>query len=233
MKVAIMQPYIFPYLGYFQLIKAVDTFVFYDDVNFIKKGWVNRNKILVNGKEGFITVPLKKASQNKLIKDIDVLIDEVWLQQFFKTLEQNYKKAPYFESTYKLIKAVFEKPYTSISDLAILSVMEVSYYLGIDISFKESSIAFPETMGHERAKRLQQITQLCRSSHYVNPQGGKILYNKMDFKLKGVTLSFIDNQLLPYKQYNHEFVNGLSIIDVLMFNSKAEVKKMLNNYQLI
>ena len=185
MKVAIMQPYIFPYLGYFQLIKAVDTFVFYDDVNFIKKGWVNRNKILVNGKEGFITVPLKKASQNKLIKDIDVLVDEVWLQQFFKTLEQNYKKAPYFESTYKFIKTVFDKPYKSISELAIHSVMEVSNYLELDTSFKVSSIAYPETKGQERAKRLQQITQLCRSNHYVNPQGGKMLYNKMDFQIKG------------------------------------------------
>src|SRR5690606_3799363 len=100
MKIAIMQPYLFPYLGYFQLINAVETFVFYDDVNFIKRGWINRNQILVDNKAALFTVPLKKASQNKLINEIDMAIDEKWLSQFFKTIEQNYKNAPYFDDTF-------------------------------------------------------------------------------------------------------------------------------------
>jgi hypothetical protein len=96
MKLAIMQPYIFPYIGYFQLIKAVDKFVIYDDVNFINRGWINRNRILVNGKDSLFTIPLKEASQNKLINDIDVNWDDAWKSKWLKTLEQSYKKAPIF-----------------------------------------------------------------------------------------------------------------------------------------
>ncbi len=233
MKVAIMQPYLFPYIGYFQLINAVDTFVFYDDINFMKKSWVNRNRILVNGKECMITVPLKKASQNKLIKDIDVLIDRVWVQQFYKTIEQNYKKAPYFESTFKLIQTVFESPCKTIAELAIRSVVLICNYLEVTTSLEKSSITYPETKGVEKTERLIYITQLSKSDHYINPSGGKMLYDKTDFRLKGVTLSFIENQLSPYTQFDNDFVNGLSMIDVLMFNSPKEVQKMLNQYELI
>lgn len=233
MKVAIMQPYLFPYLGYFQLIQAVDIFVFYDDVNFMKKGWVNRNRILVNGKDCMITIPLKKASQNKLIKDIDVLIDEVWLQQFYKTIEQNYKNAPYFKSTFKLIQIVFETPCKTIAELAINSVKIISEYLAMNTRFKESSIDYTETKGADKSERLICITQLSKSDHYINPSGGKMLYDKTDFRLKGVTLSFIENELSPYTQFDNDFVNGLSMIDVLMFNTPEQVKVMLNEYKLI
>lgn len=230
MKVAIMQPYIFPYLGYFQLIQAVDTFVFYDDVNFIKRGWINRNRILVNGQEHLITFPLKKASQNKLIKDVEVALDDIWLQQFYKTLEQNYKHAPYYTQTLKLIQTVFETPHTTIAELAMHSVKVISDDLGINTNFKLSSVDFPETIGMSKSERLIKISQLNGSDHYVNPSGGKVLYDKTDFRLNGLTLSFIENELLPYRQFDGNFVNGLSIIDVLMFNTIEEVNYLINKY---
>ena len=151
MSIAIMQPYIFPYLGYFQLINAVDDFVFYDDVHFIKRGWINRNQILVNGNEFLFSVPLIKASQNKLINEIEVKLDEKWLVQFYLTLEQNYVHAPYFKETFQLIKGVFSSEFITISDLAIASVKLVTEYLGLKTKFDISSISHPETFGMEKA----------------------------------------------------------------------------------
>src|SRR5258706_4590191 len=114
MRVAIMQPYFFPFIGYFQLLKAVDVFVFYDDVNFIKKGWINRNRILVNGQEFLFTIPCKSISQNKLIKDVEVAWSPKDQEKFVKTLETNYKRAAYFEPTLALIKEVFSSSERSI-----------------------------------------------------------------------------------------------------------------------
>lgn len=233
MKIAIMQPYLFPYIGYFQLINAVDTFVFYDDVNFIKRGWINRNQILVNNKSGLFTVPLKKASQNKLINEIETAIDEKWLSQFFKTLEQNYKNAPYFNETFQLLKKVFDKKQTKISSLAIDSVLQISKYLQLNTQFEVSSIAYPNSIDLSKAERLIAICKEKGSNQYINPSGGKELYHKNTFNKEDIVLSFIVNELLPYRQFGNEFVNGLSIIDVLMFNSKEEIRLMLNKYELV
>lgn len=232
MTVAIMQPYVFPYLGYFQLIQAVDTFVFYDDVHFIKKGFINRNSILVNSKVHQFTVPLKDASQNKLIKDVEILLDEGWIHKFFKTITYNYKHAPYFETTFAILEKVFNSKTTTISELAIISIEEVCNYLGVDTKFKLSSIDFFESRGLEKADRLIHITKQCGSSQYVNPQGGKLLYSEAYFNQNQVKLSFIENELVPYQQFDSSFVSGLSIIDVLMFNSKPTIKDMLNHYTL-
>src|SRR5690606_22549366 len=134
-KLAIMQPYIFPYIGYFQLIDAVDSFVFYDDVNFIKRGWINRNQILIDGEAVLFSIPLKKASQNKLINEIETFIDEKWVSQFYKTIEQNYKNAPFFNETFQILKKIFEMGHTQISALAIESVLQVSRYLQLNTQF--------------------------------------------------------------------------------------------------
>jgi hypothetical protein len=232
MKIAIMQPYIFPYIGYFQLINTVDKFVFYDDVNFIKKGWINRNRVLANNESILFTIPVLKVSQNKLINEIELGWDEKWKKQFFRTLEQNYKKAPYFEQTIDLIKTIFNQPQQTISDLAISSTKVVSNYLELKTVFELSSEKYAATKGMEKATRLINICQFNNATTYINPIGGKELYQKDTFKKQGIDLFFIENNLLTYPQFNNEFVSGLSIIDVLMFNDKAEVLKMLKNYTL-
>jgi hypothetical protein len=232
MKLAIMQPYLFPYFGYFQLINAVDTFIFYDDVNFIKRGWINRNQILVDNKAALFTVPLKKASQNKLINEIETAIDEKWLTQFFKTIEQNYKNAPYFDDTFLILKNVYGKKQTKISSLAMESVLQISKYLQLNTQFEVSSVNYSSSLGLEKAERLIAICKQKGSDWYINPSGGKELYQKDAFKKEGITLSFIENELLPYTQFGNEFVNGLSIIDVLMFNTPEETKKLMNRYSL-
>ncbi|OFY92905.1 MAG: hypothetical protein A3K10_08555 [Bacteroidetes bacterium RIFCSPLOWO2_12_FULL_31_6] len=233
MKIAIMQPYVFPYIGYFQLINAVDKFIFYDDVNYIKRGWINRNRILVNNEEKLFTIPVLQASQNKLINEIALGMDNKWLKDFYSTLEQNYKKAPYYEPTLALIKTIFNQPHKTISELATTSIIHISNHLKLSTVFELSSLNYAETKGMEKADRLIEICKLSNADTYINPSGGKELYNKPYFKTKGIDLFFIENELTPYQQFNDKFVGGLSIIDVLMFNSKTDTHKLLSSYQLI
>lgn len=233
MKIAVMQPYMFPYIGYFQLINAVDKFIFYDDVNFIKKGWINRNKILIGGKENLFSIPLKEASQNKLINQIKTDLDDKWIEKFYKTLEYSYKKAPYFQETILLCEEVFKNKNASIAELTIASIKAVSNYLEINTIFEISSQKYAETKGLEKADRLIKICKLNNATEYYNPGGGKEIYNKEYFDKFRVGLSFLECEIKPYKQFSKNFVPGLSIIDVLMFNSKEGMKKMLNQYHLV
>ena len=233
MKVAIMQPYIFPYIGYFQLIQAVDKFIFYDDVNFIKKGWINRNQILINNQAHLITIPLNKASQNILIKDTLISYEEKWAKKLLNNLEHNYKKAPYFNDAYSLIKQILEKNFNTISDFAINSIIEVSNYLEINTNFELSSEKYMDSIYLKKELRLIGICKKNNATDYINPIGGKEIYTKQDFMNKGLKLKFIEPQINEYTQFNSEFVGGLSIIDVLMFNSKEEIIVMLNEFDLV
>jgi len=233
-KIAIMQPYLFPYIGYFQLVNAVDTFVFYDDVNFIKAGWINRNNILINGKRKLITVPCKKISQNKLINEVFLDPSPKILHNILRSIELAYKKALYFNEVFPLIYnllSAYNKP--TISELAIDSVLLAANYLNLKPDFKKSSKDFPNSSKLKKDNRLIEISKLAGAGIYVNPIGGVELYSKKKFKEEGITLNFVESGLINYKQYENEFVPNLSIIDVMMFNSPQQIKEMLNQYKLI
>lgn len=229
MKVAIMQPYFFPYIGYFSLIKVVDLFVFYDDVNYIKRGWVNRNRILINSEAKYLTLNVKNGSQNKLINEIEFDDNR---QKLLKTIELNYKKAPYFKQVWPLLETNLKLKTTSLADIAINSVRSVTNYLGMQTKFEISSVSYPETKGLERSERLIQICRKTHADTYINAIGGIDLYDKNDFLKNHINLQFLKPQLLQYKQYKETFIPGLSIIDVLMFNSIEDINKMLDQYQL-
>lgn len=234
MTVAVMQPYLFPYIGYFQMIKLVDKFVFYDDVNYIKQGWINRNRILLNGNDFMFTVPLEKANSFSLIKD--TLINERfysnWKSKFSQTISQNYKKAPYFYEVFELIMQTLNINCNSISELAIESVVSVSKYLQFDTEFLISSQRY-ENAELERTQRLFDICKKEKASHYINPLGGQELYGKEIFSKNGLQLSFIKSLPIEYKQFNNEFIPWLSIIDILMFNSIEETNVLLKKFELI
>lgn len=234
MKIAVMQPYLFPYIGYFQLINAVDKFVFYDDVNFIKQGWINRNKILVSGKDFLFTIPLVNATSFSLIKDtrINEKLYESWKVKFLQTILQSYKKAPYFKNVYNLIDTILSEPYITISEFAIGCVRTISIYLGITTEFITSS----ESYKNQELDRQERLFDICKSENansYINALGGQDLYTKEDFSQKEITLNFIKALPVEYKQFKNEFIPSLSIIDVLMFNSIEEIEAMINNYELI
>jgi hypothetical protein len=230
MKIAVMQPYFFPYIGYFQLVQAVDLFVFYDDVNFIKGGWINRNRILINNQPSYVTIPLKGASPNKLICEIEFIDSKI---KFLKSIKIAYSKAPFFELVYPLIEEIFMIDSLSISDLAIKSITKISEYLGINTKFEVSSKSYWETKKTERSERLISICKKNNIQNYINPLGGSELYNKHYFLSKGISLSFLKSYISKYKQYNEDFIEGLSIIDVMMFNNPKEILKMVEAFELV
>ena len=230
MKLAIMQPYFFPYIGYFQLIKSVDKFIFYDDVNFIKNGWINRNRILINGKPSYFTVTLNGASPFMLIKDVKYTDNRAKL---LKTLENTYRKAPYFNEAIESLKPVFNIETTYINELAIESVKAVSKYLDIKTYFERSSEIYEDTKGMEKAARLKEICRLNNAPEYHNPIGGTELYFKEDFAKANIDLKFIKTDEITYKQFKNDFVPNLSILDLMMFNSKEQIKEFLDRYELI
>lgn len=233
MKLAIMQPYFMPYIGYFQLIQAVDAFVFYDDVNFIKSGWVNRNRILINGEAKYFTVPLLKASQNKLINEVEINTHSKEYLKLQKTIETAYKKAPYFELVIELIKELFSKRHTNVAEIAMESVKLVTEYLGLKTRFLISSVDFSDSKGMEKAERLIFICKQLNANTYINAVGGRELYSRETFSAHNIKLQFIQSKPVEYKQFNNKFVPWLSILDVLMFNSAEEVNKMLDEYELV
>lgn len=235
MKLAIMQPYFFPYIGYFQLVAAVNKFVIYDDVNFIKGGWINRNNVLINKKSNLFTVPLIKASSNTLINDtkINLKFYNIWKVKFLRSLEQSYKKAPYFTEVYNLIKNVLEiNENDLISELAVNSIKNVIDYLQLDTEICETS----ENYNNKTKSRQERVLDICgieKASQYINPIGGIELYSKKTFKENGIVLNFIKSKPIIYTQFDNDFSPWLSIIDVLMFNSVIEVNKMVNQYELV
>lgn len=234
MKLAIMQPYLFPYIGYFQLINAVDKFVIYDDVNFIKQGWINRNNILVQGKALLFTVPLENASSFTKINEVQLhqKLYENWKVKFLRTIEQSYKKAPFFEPVYNLIKQVFESENECITNLATNSLIAVCNYIGIQTEIVKTSSGYNNSVLSGR-DRVIDICNQEKAHHYINPIGGMELYDKEYFKEKGFLLNFIKSKPVSYQQFNNDFVPWLSIIDVLMFNAVDDILEMVTKYELV
>jgi hypothetical protein len=232
MAVAIMQPYFFPYLGYFQLVQAVDHFVLYDDVMFIKKGWINRNRIWMQGQDFMFTIPLEKQSQNKTIRESTVAWNSEFPSKFLVQLRSAYKKAPYVEVVMSLIEGVLAEKPASLADLAGSSVKATWDYLGLKKAFYYSSTrSIPVELG--RADRLMEITKSFGESVYINAANGKALYDKPSFAKHGVELKFIESELPVYSQGNNpDFLAGLSMIDVLMWNDIPRVREMLTSYTL-
>ncbi|QJW90727.1 WbqC family protein [Spirosoma taeanense] len=232
MTLAIMQPYFLPYIGYMQLMNAVDTFVLYDDVAFINRGWINRNKLLINGQEYLFTVPLKDASQNKRINEVHLADDPKWRGKLLKTIEQGYLKAPYYGTVMPLTEKIINFATDSIADLVHNSLVELNGYLGIGTKLIPSSAIYNNT----HLKAQERILNICQQEHaarYINPIGGLDLYDKPTFAQAGMELKFIQAKRVEYPQFRNEFIPWLSILDALMFNDVATVQAMLNEYELV
>jgi len=213
-------------------MNSVNTFVVYDDVTFIKGGWINRNKILVNKIAYTFSVPLVRSGSHVLIKDLKVNHELRWQRKFLMTLEQSYKKAPHFRDVYDLISNIISKSYTFIVDMHLNSFHLINSYLGINTSIIDSSSIYQ----NQHLKGQIRIIDICKkesASDYINSIGGRELYSKQEFDKVGVKLSFMEYNKISYRQYQESFVSGLSIIDVMMFNSVHCIKSMLSNYRLL
>lgn len=233
-SVAIMQPYVFPYLGYFQMIHAVDQFVVYDDVQFIKRGWINRNRISSKGKDMLFTVPVQGGSQQVRICDVTNAADDKWLRKFGVQLQHEYGKAPHFAEVRDLVLGSFEQAKgLPVSELAVISIAAAMKRLDLPFDPVRSSVAFPETVDLKRADRLIAITRGLGGTRYVNLPGGMALYGTEEFAAQGIDLRFIFEKSQTYKQFDYPYLPRLSIIDVLMHNDPASVREMLNQYELL
>ena len=233
MKLGIMQPYLFPYLGYFQLIAAVDKFVLYDDVAFIKQGWINRNQILLNGQPYLFSVPLRGASSNRSIRDTEISAGEYprWKDRFLKTIDLAYSRAPHFEATKQLVSSVLEPASSSAADVARRSIGVVCEALGLATRIEVSSTIYNNS--HLRAQ--ERVLDICGregASLYINPPGGRELYSHEAFGARHLELRFLRSRLPAYPQFSHEFVPALSVLDVLMFNSIEAVRGMMAEFDL-
>jgi WbqC-like protein family len=231
-KVAIMQPYLFPYIGYFQLIDAVDLFIVYDNIKYTKKGWINRNRLLQDGKDVLFSLPLKKDSDELDIRERTLAADyraDKLLNQF----RGAYRGAPYFAQTFPLLEATLRHEDTNLFGCLDHALRGVCRHIGIGTEIRVSS-----TIDIDHGLRSQdKVIALCRAvgaSTYINSIGGVDLYSKAAFAEHGIELQFLKPGPVEYPQHGAAFVPWLSIVDVLMFNPVDTVASpMLHRYELV
>lgn len=224
MIAGIMQPYFMPYIHYFNLIKEVDKFVVLDDVNYIKKGWINRNQILINNQAYMFTIPILGLSQNKKIYDLSISTSPKWKLKFLRTVHQNYSKAPEFYSFYPLLEEIIYFPDNNLSSFICNSIIEICKFLSIETEIVKSSKIFNSRLTGEQ--RIIDICQKLNCSDYLNLPGGRDLYSLESFKKDDIRLNFLNNNSsLKYKQFNNSFIDNLSIIDCLMFNNPQNLQQ--------
>lgn len=234
MKLGIMQPYLFPYLGYFQLIRAVDTFVVFDDVQYIKRGWINRNQIQLNRNPLLFTFGVKKDAMTKHINQRFYSEDTYYStrEDFLKTLFRAYHKAPYFKEVNELVTEILNYEDFNVSKFNVNCLRMVCDYMNISTPFISSS-----SLEKEKELKAQdaviEINKLLGSHCYINAIGGMELYSPKIFEENGIKLRFIKMHDIKYPQFDEQFIQNLSIIDVLMFNSKREIETLLNDYELV
>ncbi len=232
MKLGIMQPYFFPYIGYWQLINVVDTYVLFDDVNFINRGWIHRNRILINGEPSFINVPMIGASQNKKINEIEVNNDEKMVRANLNKLQSAYGKAPEFKGVFPVIEDILRCGKPDLASYNTYLINKVRDYLGIDTEIIRSS----EINKNGKLKAQAKILDICNilgADIYVNAIGGRELYDQQAFDERGIELKFLQPGNICYRQFDNVFVGSLSIIDVMMFNTPDRIRQMLEICKLV
>ncbi|WP_085904325.1 WbqC family protein [Kiloniella majae] len=232
MKIAIMQPYFLPYMGYFQLIDSADLFILYDNIQYTKKGWINRNRLLRNGKDFTFSLPLKKQSDYLDIRDRSVA-DNFNKQKLLNQIKEAYSKAPYFDQIFPLVEDIINYKERNLFQFIYYSIQKICLVLGISTQIRKSSnIDVDHTL--KKQKKIFTFCNAVGAETYINAIGGQKLYSKEDFIERGITLKFIVPELNAYPQFESSFVAGLSIVDVLMFNSTELIKEaMLGEYKLI
>ena len=232
MKLVVMQPYFFPYLGYFQLLHACDTFVFYDDVNYIKNGWINRNRLLLGGEPHYFTVPLAGASAFARIDQTRFNAgDARWRRKMVETFRAAYRRAPHRDAALALLEGALALDTDLIAELARRSVTSVLEYVGIERTLRESSRAYANAQLSGQAR----VLDICRregAGTYINPPGGRHLYDDESFRRAGVELRFLAARLPAYDQGGVAFVPGLSMLDVIAWCDQPRIAAMLGDYEL-
>lgn len=230
MILAANQPYFLPYISYWQLINLSDAFYIGDDYAYIKRGWINRNRILSYGTPEYFGIEVSKASSFQMCSELHIA--EINKRKKMNKLYEAYHKAPYYEEGIVLMEEIFDCQNTILSEFLISSIKTVCKYLEINTPICRTS----ELEGNHVLKREERIYDICHrigAETYVNPIGGRAIYDVEEFRKQGIKLQFIQTDDIRYKQLGNTFVDKLSILDVIMFNSKDEIRDMLGRYKLI
>jgi hypothetical protein len=230
--VGMMQPYLFPYLGYFQLITAVDIFVLGDDLQYAKESWINRNRILIEGTDKLITFPLKKGNHNLKINERLLCDDFLKVgDKMLRIIYNSYSKAPYFKNVFPLLEEIIKFPDNNLAIYAENSIRKICGYLSITTPIMRASDLCIENVV-DKQDRIIKTAKKLNARICINLIGGSSLYDPAYFKLQGLELKFHRMGEIKYKQFNNNFVPLLSIIDVMMFNEVSELKEKLSIYSL-
>lgn len=234
MKFAVMQPYFLPYIGYFQLMEAVDKFVVYDNIEYTKKGWINRNRILINGEPQYFTVNIEKGSDYASVKERRVSqVFEKERRKVLARIESNYRKAPFFRETMTLTKECLECEQSNLFEFVFFSICRIAEHLNIKTELIVSSkLPIDHTLKNKH--RLWAIGKYLGAQHYINPIGGVELYKKQEFREHGLNLSFHKAHLSEYNQLGSlEFRPALSVLDVLMNLGIEGTRRQLTDFTLL
>lgn len=231
LTVAIMQPYFYPYIGYFHLINAVNKFIVFDDVNFIKKGWINRNQILLNGISHLFTLSIKEISQNKKINESFIFEPNDSKFKVLNLIRNAYKEAPFFIENIDLLESLILSSEENIAIYNLKNLSGLSSYLGMTTEFQLSS-KVPHDMGAKGQEKILSILTSLEANAYVNAINGQALYSADDFVKKKISLNFIKSMPIAYKQGKNPFVPNLSIIDVLMYAGKQRTQDFIKDFTL-
>jgi hypothetical protein len=232
MILAIMQPYYFPYIGYFQLMAACDEFVIYDDVQYSKGGWANRNRILHDHKVAWLTLPVGNAPLGSSYREKTYLLGPAQRRSHLARIAAAYRKAPMFDAVYPLVESLmaFEDDRVAgfnahlVSSLAGLLGLQCRLHLGSD---------FDNPSGERGQQRILQLCKRLGADTYLNAIGGTALYQEPDFTSAGISLRFLRPVARPYPQAAREFSPFLSILDVLMHNPLDQVRDMLGDGRVL
>ncbi len=225
-----MQPYFMPYIGYFQLITAVDAFIVYDNIKYTKKGWINRNRMLQNGRDEMFSLPLKKDSDSLDVVERKLAVD-FNCDKLLNKFRGAYWRAPYFGKTFPLVEEIVRHEDANLFRFLHNSIVRTCGHLGITTEFRVSS----EIAVDRSLKGQDKVLALCEAvsaTTYINAIGGMELYSFDVFREKGIELEFIKSKPFEYAQFGNEFVPWLSIIDVLMFNGLDGTRQLLEKYEI-
>jgi len=225
MRLAIMQPYIFPYIGYFQLIKYVDLFVVYDNIKYTKKGWINRNRYLKNGKDTIFSIPLKKDSDYLDVRN-RMVSGNFDRRKLLNQIKEAYRKAPYFEYVFPLFEKIVTNNELNLFKFIHYSIEETCKVLNIATPIIVSSnVAIDHSLQNQ--DKVLAICCALGADMYINPIGGQELYSINSFASSGIDLKFLKSKPFEYTQFGAQFVPWLSIIDVMMFNSPQFIESSI------
>lgn len=232
MKLGIMQPYFFPYLGYWQLLNVVDKFVVLDDVSYIKRGWINRNRILVNSKPSYFTMPINKVSQNSQICDLTIHEANPWRKKILRSIEITYSRAPFFNQVFPQLENIIGNPANNLADYLLNQLSAIAALLNIETKIVPSSRKYEnDNLSGER--RIIDICRIESAGSYINLESGQVLYRNEAFHDSSVDLEFLKFNSIPYSQRVEGFVSHLSIIDVLMELGPKKTANKLNEFEVI